>query len=112
MSCCAPGAEFPLTQADRSGEEILLASRTVRDGVRQTDLSVPEMHCGGCLRKVEAALGKLSSRRVTVLWSGDEAPPLLATLDALGYRAHLYDYDADSKDPTLSHLLRALAVAA
>jgi Cu2+-exporting ATPase len=121
MSCCAPGAELYLCQVDRSGDEILLASRVVQDGVRQTDLSVPEISCGACLHKIETALEKLacvrnaranlSTRRVTVLWSGDSPPPLLATLDALGYRAHLYDFSADSRDPALSHLLRALAVA-
>jgi Cu2+-exporting ATPase len=122
MSCCAPGAEIYLCQADRTGDEILLASHTVQDGVQQTDLSVPDIHCGGCLQKIETALKKLacvqqaranlSTRRVTVLWSGDSPPPLLATLNALGYQAHLYDFGADSKDPALSHLLRALAVAA
>jgi len=121
MSCCAPGAEVYLCQTDRSGQELLLASRMVQDGVRQTDLSVPDIHCGGCLRKIEAALEKLvgvrqaranlSTRRVTVLWSGDNPPPLVATLSALGYPAHLYDSAADSRDPLLSHLLRALAVA-
>jgi Cu2+-exporting ATPase len=93
----------------------------VQDGVRQTDLSVPDIHCGGCLRKIESSLEKLagvrqaranlSTRRVTVLWSGDNPPPLLATLKALGYQAHLHDGRADSRDPVLSHLLRALAVA-
>jgi Cu2+-exporting ATPase len=121
MSCCAPGAELYLCQVDQSGEEILLASRTVQDGVRQTDLSVPDIHCGGCLQKIETALKKiacvrdaranLSTRRVTVLWSGEDPPPLLATLEALGYQAHLHDIAADSKDPVQSQLLRALAVA-
>src|SRR5262249_787683 len=121
MSCCAPGAEVYLSQTDRSGQEILLASRKVQDGVRTTDLSVQDIHCGGCLRKIEAALEKLadvrqaranlSTRRVTVLWSGDSPPPLLATLNALGYQAHLHDNAAGNRDPVLSHLLRALAVA-
>lgn len=122
MSCCAPGVEVHLHQGVMSSEELLLASRTVQDGVRQTDLSVPDMHCGGCLQKIETALKKiacvrqaranLSTRRVTVLWSGDTPPPLLATLEAIGYGAHLHDFAADGKDPALSHLLRALAVAA
>jgi Cu2+-exporting ATPase len=122
MSCCAPGVEIELHQSDRAGDEILLASRTVGDGLRQTDLAVSDMHCGGCLHKIETALkqlgcvrqarANLSTRRVTVLWSGDAPPPLLATLEAAGYHAHLHDFAADSKDPALSHLLRALAVAA
>jgi copper chaperone CopZ len=32
----------------------------VADGVRQTDLSVPRIHCGGCIRTVEKALGGLA----------------------------------------------------
>jgi Cu2+-exporting ATPase len=120
MSCCAPGAELYLYQAD-GAEEILLASRIVDDGVRQTDLSVPDMHCGACLHKIETGLetltgvrrarANLTARRVTVCWTGDNPPPLLAALADLGYRAHLYDFAAGSKDPALSHLLRALGVA-
>src|SRR5215467_5717660 len=99
----------------------MLASRTLRDGLRQTELSVPDMHCGGCLQKIEAALGKLdrvanaranlSTRRVAILWRGDTPPPLVATLRDIGYRAHLHQMAAVRKDPALSQLLRALAVA-
>jgi len=119
MSCCAPGAE--LYQARAMDEEILLASRQVHDGLRQTDLSVPEIHCGGCLQRIEATLGKLdgvasaranlSARRVRVLWRGEAPPPLIPTLQAIGYAAHLHDFGADGTDPVLSHLLRAVAVA-
>src|SRR6516225_1696518 len=120
MSCCAPGAEFHLHQVNRSDEEVLIASRTLQDGIRQTDLSVPDIHCGGCLQKIEAALARLegvrqaranlSTRRVMVMWSGETPPPLQVTLKDLGYHAHLDDIDADHKDAALSHLLRALAV--
>jgi Cu2+-exporting ATPase len=119
MSCCAPGAE--LYQARAMDEEILLASRQVHDGLRQTDLSVPEIHCGGCLQRIEATLGKLdgvasaranlSARRVRVLWRGEAPPPLIPTLQAIGYAAHLHDFGTDGTDPVLSHLLRAVAVA-
>src|SRR5262245_10404565 len=119
MSCCAPGAE--LYQARAMDEEILLASRPVQDGLRQTDLSVPDIHCGGCLQRIEATLGKLdgvasaranlSARRVRVLWRGEIPPPLIPTLQAIGYAAHLHDFGADRTDPVLAHLLRAVAVA-
>ncbi|HEY7842797.1 MAG TPA: cation-translocating P-type ATPase [Bradyrhizobium sp.] len=121
MSCCAPGAELNLLESGPSADEILLASQTVRDGLRRTDLSVPDMHCGACLHKIETALGRLedvaearanlSARRVAVLWRGDTPPPMLTALDAIGYAAHLYDMGADRQDPVLSELLRALAVA-
>jgi P-type Cu2+ transporter len=119
MSCCAPGAE--LHQARAADEEILLASRPVHDGLRQTDLSVPDIHCGGCLQRIEATLGKLdgvanaranlSARRVRVLWRGEAPPPFIPALQAIGYAAHLHDISAEKTDPVLNHLLRALAVA-
>jgi Cu2+-exporting ATPase len=120
MSCCAPGVELDHLQAG-SAEELRLASRTIGDGLRQSDLSVPEIHCGGCLRTIETALGKLdgvafaranlSARRVTVHWRGDTPPPLITTLRNVGYDAHIHDISADDEDPVLSRLLRALAVA-
>ncbi|MGY8663784.1 heavy metal translocating P-type ATPase [Bradyrhizobium sp. UFLA05-109] len=121
MSCCAPGAELCLHQVSSLNDEILLASRAVEDGLRQTDLSVPDIHCGGCLQRIETALTKLdgvararanlSTRRVTVVWRGEVPPPFMSALEALGYRAHLHDVDANGKDAVLSELLRALAVA-
>jgi Cu2+-exporting ATPase len=121
MSCCAPGAELCFDEVGTSNEELLLSSRTLPDGLRQTDLSVPDIHCGGCLQRIEAALGKLdgvasaranlSTRRVCIQWTGDVPPPLIATLKQIGYQAHIHDFGADRNDPALSQLLRALAVA-
>jgi Cu2+-exporting ATPase len=104
-------------------EEILLASRDLGDGTRQTDLSVPSMRCGGCMAAVEktlAALGgvanarvNLSTRRVAVRWYtvGGGAPDLIGALERIGYAAHLFSFETDAKDPELSRLLKALAVA-
>ena len=122
MSCCAPGAELDLDAAGPSAEEILLASRIAGDGLRQTDLSVPDMHCGACMQSDRGgarrgstastqARANLSARRVSILWRGETPPPMIAPLAAIGYAAHLFDADADRKDPALSKLLRALAVA-
>jgi P-type Cu2+ transporter len=91
------------------------------------------MACGGaisrspiciavqCLQKIETALDKLegvsearanlSARRVSVIWRGDEPPPMIPALDAIGYAAHLFDAADDRTDPVLSNLLRSLAVA-
>jgi Cu2+-exporting ATPase len=120
MSCCVVGAELTLPEAGTSDEEILLASRIVGDGLRQTDLSVPDMNCGGCLHKIESSLSQLksvtraranlSTRRVSVFWRGEAPPPLIPTLRAIGYPAHLFDAAAGD-DPVLSLLIRALAVA-
>ncbi len=124
MSCCAPGAELALamTNPHIADEELLLASRVVSDGIRQTDLSIPSIHCGGCIQKIEAALGalsgveqarvNLSTKRVAIRWQADKStPPFIETLERIGYHAHLNDLDADAKDETLRELIRALAVS-
>ncbi|MBR1232477.1 cation-translocating P-type ATPase [Bradyrhizobium sp. AUGA SZCCT0182] len=124
MGCCAPGAESALLARDAAGtgEEVLLASRIVADGVRQTDLSVPTVHCGVCIRTIEKALGglagvesarvNLSTRRVTVRWHSESTPPpFLETLKQAGFEAHLFDIESDDGNGELSELIRALAVA-
>ena len=124
MSCCGSEAGLValLPDARAADEEVLLASRIVADGVRQTDLSVPAIHCGACIRTIEKALGglagvesarvNLSTRRVTVRWRADGAPPpLIETLEQAGFQAHLFDFEPDSKDGARSELVRALAVA-
>ena len=40
-------------------EEIRLASRPLGDGRFRTDLSIPGMHCGGCITRGETALSAL-----------------------------------------------------
>ncbi|TPI29876.1 cadmium-translocating P-type ATPase [Mesorhizobium sp. B3-2-1] len=126
MSCCAPGAEMGLDMGSDqsvlpSSQEIRLASRSLDDGHRQTDLSVPSVHCAACIQTIETALAKLdrvesarvnlSTKRVSVRWRGDEVPPFVAALGRLGYQAHLFAPEIDEKDKTLSELIRAVAVA-
>ncbi|MBN8920576.1 MAG: heavy metal translocating P-type ATPase, partial [Rhizobiales bacterium] len=123
MSCCASDTAPKAAIADRRSvdDELRLASRDLGDGLFQTDLSVPAIHCGGCIQKIEQALGalpsveqarvNLSTRRVAVRWRGAVPPPLLDTLRGIGFDAHLHDAADDDKDETLARLLRALAVA-
>jgi Cu2+-exporting ATPase len=123
MSCCVLNAEFARAMADlnSASNEVLLASRVVGDGVRQSDLSVPSIHCGGCIQKIERALDELagverarvnlSTKRVTIRWRGDDPPPFIATLKAIGYDAHLYDVGAERTDNGLRELVWALAVS-
>lgn len=124
MSCCGPAAELALQASDprAAGAEVLLASRVVADGLRQTDLSVPEIHCGGCIRTIETALGalagvetarvNLSTKRATVRWRSNGAPPpFIETLKQAGFESHLFDVDSEGEDDALSELIRALAVA-
>jgi Cu2+-exporting ATPase len=108
------------TARSEASDELLLASREVAPGLRQIELSVPGMHCGACIARVERVLGglpavergrvNLSTKRVTVAWRG-AAPPLLAALKDAGFDGHLHDAASEVKDGTLGTLVRALAVA-
>jgi len=108
-------------RADHDSDELMLASRVVGQGVRQNELSVPSIHCGACVARIERVLGdmpgverarvNLSTRRVIVAWRGDAPPPLVAALNDAGFDAHLHESAADEKDGVMGELVRALAVA-
>jgi Cu2+-exporting ATPase len=101
-------------------EELLLASRLLGSGARQSQLSVPSIHCGACVARIERLLGalpnvehvraNLSTKRVNVAWRGERPPALIAALDEAGFSAHLHD-PADRNDSTMKELVRSLAVA-
>jgi Cu2+-exporting ATPase len=124
VSCCAPGeARLDFEAPTIAPEEILLSSRDLGDGTRQTDLSVPGVHCGACIAAVEktlAALGgvisarvNLSTKRVAVRWRpvGDAVPDMAGALARIGYPAHLHSFEPDRTDPQLSRLIKALALS-
>ena len=105
-----------------SADELLLASRLVDVGVRQSDVSVPGIRCGGCIGKIEAAVARLpgvararvnlSTKRLAVDWQEDKGPPPVGeALAALGYDACLYEAREDARDPQLDRMIRALAVS-
>ena len=106
--------------APSSPDELLLASRPLTAGLRRSELTVPGLHCGGCIQRIERVLGgvpgveraraNLSTKRVTVDWRGDP-PPVFAALGEAGFDAHLPDAAEPTKDATLQMLVRALAVA-
>lgn len=125
MSCCAPGTEAgPDSDAARgappSRDEVAFASRPLGDGTMQVELSVPDAHCGACIAKIERELRtldtvssarvNLSTRRVSVRYSGD-TPPIVETLIRAGYAAHLVDHETGGRDPVLGELIRAVAVS-
>lgn len=124
MSCCAPTANLtaPPDPRERDRQETMLASRDVGDGSLQTDLSVPTVHCVGCIRAIETALANLpgvqsarvnlTTKHVAIRWDRRTGPPpFIATLRGIGFPAHLHDVRTNAKDKTFSSLLRALAVA-
>ncbi|WP_058323174.1 cation-translocating P-type ATPase [Sinorhizobium sp. GL28] len=132
MSCCAPGTEMAL-EIDRAGqglptsEELWLTSRSLGGGLRQTDLSVPGVHCGACIATLEGALKarpeverarvNLSSRRVAIVWKEEvddartDPRELARTIRARGYETHLFAPGEEDGDQTLKQLVRAVAVA-
>ncbi len=125
MTCCAPPQEMFLgeeaTPAGLAARELALAAVPLGDGLMRSDLSVPGIHCAGCIATIEKALGalpgverarvNLSTRRVAVRWRGETPPPLLARLEALGYPATSFSFKAETEDQTLTKLIRATAVA-
>ncbi|HSH99324.1 MAG TPA: cation transporter, partial [Reyranella sp.] len=102
-------------------DELRLASRVLAPGLRQSALSVPSIHCGACVARIERLLGELpqveqaranlSTKRVTVDWRGEQPPDLIAALGDAGYEAHLHDPAVDPGEGTTKELVRALAVA-
>jgi Cu2+-exporting ATPase len=122
MSCCAPGTESWLDALRlHSIEELRLESRPLGNGLVQTELSVPDIHCGACITLIERELGamddvasarvNLSTRRVTVCWRDDGAPQFVEKLAGLGYPANLFDTEAAESDKTRSELMRAIAIS-
>lgn len=117
MSCCS-GIAVPITAGiggnTARAEEIRLASRDLGDGLRQTILTLPDVHCAACIAAVEGALRKfpgvelarvnLSVRRVTINWRGndDECPDFAAALAKIGYASHLASIEEKTQDPVLA----------
>src|SRR5690606_8676043 len=123
MSCCAPGSEDLALglQAPPSDEEVAFAARDMGDGTRQVELSVPNVHCAGCIHTVESALARLdtverarvnlSSKRVSVRWRGGGSPSIVSTVSAVGFPPCLFVAAQGGADPVLSELVGAVAVS-
>lgn len=132
MSCCAPGTEGAL-DAEKAEfglptkEELWLSSRDLSNGLRQTDLSVPDVYCGACITKLETALKalpevararvNLSTRRVSVVWKDkmgtDPSDPvrIVQAISRQGYHAHLFVSGPEGDDLVKNQLIRAVAVS-
>lgn len=110
-----------MSMASSSAHEIALASRTLANGLRYTELSVPGLRCAGCMAKTERALlalprvrearANLSGKKVAVTWEEGGAPPdVIGALNEIGQKAHLYE-GTDEADAAYQQLLIAVGVA-
>lgn len=131
MSCCGAMNQELLKEAvsaqDNIAErELTTASFDMGNGVRRLVFNIPDMHCGGCIKKIETALGKLdhvvnaranlSLKQVTVNWNtkAGKATNITKTLGQLGFGHSVRTSAADIKDEESKRgreLLYALAVA-
>ncbi|WP_284778503.1 cation-translocating P-type ATPase [Agrobacterium sp. lyk4-40-TYG-31] len=131
MSCCAPGTEIALEQAGLkkalpSSEELMLSSRDLGQGLRQTDLAVPGVYCGACIVTLETALTtmpqverarvNLSSKRISIVWNeevdGIKTNPadLAQAVASTGYETHLFGSGQDTADEMRNQLIRAVGL--
>ncbi|MBX4949093.1 cadmium-translocating P-type ATPase [Rhizobium binae] len=129
MTCCTMDAEsvLALSMTSSSAEEVRLASQPLGGGLRQLDLSVPDIHCGGCISTIEGALltlpfvktarVNLTARRVTCVYQEEmethaaDPSEILAAINSAGYRAHLFTPSAAENDRTRNQLLLAIGVS-
>lgn len=112
-------------QASRPGLDLSTAVETDKDGAHTINLLVGSVHCGGCVRKIEDRLAQepdveigrvnLSTRRLTVKWSGPEtrANAFAKAIEELGYPVALYRMEAvvERDKKTERELIMALAVS-
>ncbi|MHA7971034.1 cation-translocating P-type ATPase [Rhizobium sp. CAU 1783] len=132
MSCCAAGTEGALDM-ERAGhalptaEELRLASRDLGQGLLQTDLSVPAVHCGTCITTIERALRalpeverarvNLSTKRVSIVWkdkvgeTSTDPVGLARAIASTGYESHLFTAAEEAGDELRNKLIRAVAVS-
>ncbi|MDQ0326205.1 Cu2+-exporting ATPase [Rhodopseudomonas julia] len=132
MSCCGEGAslaaiELARSQPDPVDDHVDPAFlREAKDGATELTLIVPDMHCAGCLSKVEKALhsvagvsrarANLTAHKAVVGFDPQTAEPeeLIAAVRAAGYAARPVDpavFNNVADEEAGAELLRSLAVA-
>lgn len=107
----------------RRHAEMRSTMRSADNGQGLCVLSVPDMHCGGCVSKIERVLNarpdilsarvNLTLKQVRVLMPRADADPgpVVDALQELGFKAGIAETTPNNDDPTGKKLLRATAVA-
>lgn len=128
MTCCLSGSALQpdamtVPEGRPSRDEVLFASNNAGDGLLETHIFVPGIHCGGCISAIEKAMAtipgihqarvNLSAKKLVVHWTRDDADPesVFNALDRLGYTSHLDDGSSARNDDTLRRLFLSLGVA-
>lgn len=115
----------PDTQNSGPRLDLATAVETDTDGNHALNLLIGNVHCGGCVRKIEDKLAtdpsvqtarlNLSTRRLTLRWNGDArlANRFAAAIEDLGYPVALYRMEAvlERDKKTDRALIMALAVS-
>lgn len=105
--------------------DLASAVETAKDGTHTLNLLVGNVHCGGCVRKIEERMGQesditkarvnLSTRRLTLAWTGspERANGFAKTIENLGFPVTHYRSEAvvERDKNTERDLLMALAVS-
>ncbi|AIC29878.1 cation transport ATPase nitrogen fixation protein FixI (plasmid) [Rhizobium etli bv. mimosae str. IE4771] len=130
MTCCTIDAEGVMAM-DHSvrAEEIANATHPLGDGLRQLDLSVPDLRCSLCISTIERALRKLpyvtcarvnlTARRVSCTYVerlGDvsvDPTGILSAIEGTGHRVYVFTPTSvlDRSDVQRDQLLIAVAVS-
>ena len=132
MSCCGAatlahqGQDDPSKRIDFHEDQLRQGSRVIDENLMQTSFTVPDMHCAGCIGKIERGLAKLDSvsrvranlslKRVTVVWDrqNGNATEIDRALSQLGFEHSIFDLEETSSGGDGQRgrdLLLALAVA-
>lgn len=129
MGCCGANAQTEMTNQTRDElaqhDALLHAGEALPKGGFKFTFSVPSIHCGGCISKIERSLSPLpgvESARVNltlkrlsvVIGAQRDIIDVEATLKRIGFPAipiELGDFSEAEGDKKASSLLKAMAVA-
>jgi len=60
-----------------SSEELRLVSKTLSETLQSTELSLPDMHCGACISRINSNKETCSLMLIFALWRCPDLPPVM-----------------------------------